>query len=146
MTFSAWPRIVLIPERTRSLPWSIISRALSERSLARSTKLLRVSSPLIGANNTPKPTPIPSPIRKPFMQSPPAKFYGFFLTTGRLFRDAAFLREFAAHQRCTIDAPEIKSLLTNNGTPKRLRRCFECAPRNWQRDNHLFPLEGVSTG
>jgi|SRR4051794_35179992 hypothetical protein len=64
---SACPRIAETVVRTRSRPWSTRSRAESDKSLARCARLLRVSSPLIGAKRIPKPRPIPNPAKKDFI-------------------------------------------------------------------------------
>src|SRR4051812_21433862 len=69
LTRSVALRIALTPRCIRSLPCSTVSRAESARSLAVSVRRLRVSSPLIGANKTPKPTPTPRPIRNDFIHT-----------------------------------------------------------------------------
>src|SRR3954462_717706 len=68
MARSAVLRMASTPRCILSRFCSKLSRAELARSLARSLRLLRVSSPLIGANKTPSPMPIPSPNKNPFMQ------------------------------------------------------------------------------
>src|SRR5438067_3373142 len=119
-----------MPLRTRSLPCSRVSRAWSARSLARCAILLRVSSPLMGANKTPKPSPMPKPNKKLFI----AASWEVVATdcvrplacredARRSEKFAASFPQAAAHERknevfCYTRLPMIPGFATREGTAR----------------------------